>query len=74
MTFRYRPQRGDADDFNRRLTAAVQHNGRVFLSSTVINGAHTLRVAVLSATTHQDRIDTAIAVLQEKARAIEQEV
>jgi glutamate/tyrosine decarboxylase-like PLP-dependent enzyme len=72
VTFRYRPQRGDADEFNRRLTAAVQHDGRVFLSSTVIGGAHTLRVAVLSATTHKERIDVALEVLQEKARAIEE--
>ena len=28
VTFRYRPQRGDADEFNRRLTAAVQRAAR----------------------------------------------
>ncbi|HEX2140122.1 MAG TPA: pyridoxal-dependent decarboxylase [Woeseiaceae bacterium] len=70
VTYRYRPDRGDPDDFNRRLIAAVQDDGRVFLSSTSLQGRFTLRLAVLHFRTHLAEIDLALDLLQYHARRL----
>jgi isoaspartyl peptidase/L-asparaginase-like protein (Ntn-hydrolase superfamily) len=64
------PARGDADEFNRKLIGAVQRDGRIFMSSTMLDGKFTLRLAVLNVRTHRDTIDLAVEVLREKARAL----
>ncbi|MDQ3793821.1 MAG: pyridoxal-dependent decarboxylase [Actinomycetota bacterium] len=71
VTFRYLPRRGDPDAFNRHLIDAVQRDGRVFLSSTKIDGKFTLRMAVLSLRTHLETIELAIEVLRDKAKHLE---
>jgi aromatic-L-amino-acid/L-tryptophan decarboxylase len=72
VTFRYVPRNGDPNTFNRRLIDAVQRDGRIFVSSTMIDGRFTLRLAVLSLRTHLETVDLAIDILREKARQIEQ--
>jgi len=52
------------------LNHAVQQDGRVFLSSTLIDGKFTLRLAVLGFRAHMDTIDMAIEILEEKAKEI----
>jgi aromatic-L-amino-acid decarboxylase len=69
--FRYLPQRGDADAFNERLVHAIRKDGRVFLSSSQVDGRFILRVAVLSFRTHRDTIDLTIEILQRLARELE---
>ena len=71
VTYRYRPKRGDADEFNRRLLAAVQEDGRVFISSTLLDGRFTLRLAVLHFRTHLADVETALDVLQHYARKLQ---
>ncbi|HLF13992.1 MAG TPA: pyridoxal-dependent decarboxylase [Bacteroidota bacterium] len=71
VTYRYVPRRGDPDEFNERLAAEVRRDGRVFLSSTMLRGRFTLRLAVLSFRTHLDTIDLTIDILKEKAKMIE---
>jgi glutamate/tyrosine decarboxylase-like PLP-dependent enzyme len=73
VTYRYLPRRGDEDAFNRKLVEAVQRDGRVFISSTLLNGRFTLRLAVLHFRTHLDEVDLAIDVLQHYARKLERE-
>jgi glutamate/tyrosine decarboxylase-like PLP-dependent enzyme len=73
VTFRYLPRRGDPDAFNRRLIDAVQRDGRVFISSTKIDGKFTLRLAVLSLRTHLETVDLAVEILREKAEQIERD-
>jgi aromatic-L-amino-acid decarboxylase len=73
VAFRYLPTRGDPDAFNRKLIDAVQRDGRVFLSSTKIDGKFTLRAAILSLRTHLDTIEQAIEILREKAKQLEQD-
>lgn len=70
VTFRYRPRRGDANAFNQRLLAAVHDDGRVFITSTSIDGVFTLRLAVLNFRTHLDRIDYLLDLLRRKAREL----
>jgi aromatic-L-amino-acid decarboxylase len=71
VTYRYVPRRGDPDAFNERLVAEVRRDGRVFLSSTMLGGRFTLRLAVLSFRTHIETIDFTLRILEEKARLIE---
>ncbi|HLX12215.1 MAG TPA: aminotransferase class I/II-fold pyridoxal phosphate-dependent enzyme [Bacteroidota bacterium] len=71
VTYRYVPKKGDANKFNEQLVKEIHKDGRVFISSTVLNGNFTLRVAILCFRTHLDTIDLALKVLKEKARMIE---
>jgi glutamate/tyrosine decarboxylase-like PLP-dependent enzyme len=73
VTYRAIPRRGDSDDFNRRLLEAVVKDGRIFISSTVLDGAYTLRLAILAHQTHLDTVELAIEILKEKAKQIEYE-
>ncbi|GGK71372.1 aspartate aminotransferase family protein [Rufibacter glacialis] len=73
VIFRYLPAAGlEANEFNQNLIKAVQSDGRVFLSSTLLNGVFMLRLAILSFRTHQDTIDLALEILLEKAQQLEQ--
>lgn len=67
VTYRYEPPRGAADDFNRRLLAAVQHDGRVFISSTLLDGRFTLRLAVLHFRTHLQEVELTLDLLHHYA-------
>jgi aromatic-L-amino-acid/L-tryptophan decarboxylase len=67
VTYRYVPKRGDANDFNERLVKEIQRDGRIFLSSTMLDGKFTLRLAVLSFRTHLTTIDLTLQILKEKA-------
>ena len=64
--FRYLPTNGDADDFNQNLIKAIQDDGRIFLSSTTINGVFWIRVAVLIFRTHLKHVDLLLEIIQEK--------
>ena len=70
VTYRYIPKRGNADDFNERLVKAVQNDGRVFISSTMLDGKFTLRLAVLSFRTHLATIDLLLEILKEKVKLL----
>lgn len=71
VTYRYVPQKGDANKFNKRLVEEVQKDGRIFISSTLLDGKYTLRLACLSFRTHLNTIDTLLAVLKEKVKLLE---
>ena len=71
VTYRYLPEKGHADDFNRRLLEAVAADGRVVISSTEINGAYTLRLAVLHYRSHLDDVDHVLEVLTREAARLE---
>jgi aromatic-L-amino-acid decarboxylase len=71
-TFRYVPARGDADAFNERLVRALREDGRVFLTSTQVDGRFTIRMAALAFRTHLDTIDLTLDLLRQKAHALAQ--
>ena len=71
VTYRYVPASGDANAFNRRLLEAVLQDGRVFISSTRLNGQFVLRLAVLHYRTHRDTIDYLLDLLQASAARLE---
>ncbi len=70
VTFRYVPERGDADEFNQRLVQAIHRDGRVFLSSSVIDDRFILRLAILVYRSHLEDVDLVIEVLRENVAAL----
>lgn len=66
VTFRYRPKSGDANEFNKKLVNEIQRDGKVFLSSTMLDGKFVIRLAVLAFRTHLDTIDLAIDIIKNK--------
>ncbi len=70
VAFRYVPERGDADEFNRRLAEAIRDDGRIFLSTTTLDDVYTLRMAILGYHTHLKDIDIALEVIEEKSREL----
>jgi aromatic-L-amino-acid/L-tryptophan decarboxylase len=71
VIYRWLPETGDANDFNRRLLEAVVADGRVFISSTMLNGEYTLRFACLAFRTHLDTVDLLLSILRQKAAELE---
>jgi aromatic-L-amino-acid decarboxylase len=67
VAFRYRPERGDAEEFNRRLLERINASRRVFLSSTMIEGRFVIRACIVSFRTHRDRIEEAAAIIKRAA-------
>ena len=63
MIYRYVPKSGDADEFNLNIIEEVKKDGKVFLSSTRLNGKVWLRLAVLSFRTHKSTIDYTLEIL-----------
>lgn len=63
--FRYRPENGDPDEANRRLVDRIHSDGRVFLSSTVIEDAVWMRLATLHFRTHLPTIERTLRLLRE---------
>ncbi len=63
MLWRFVPQNGDANAYNEALLNAVKKDGRVFVSSTTLNGIFWIRLAVLSFRTHKHTIDILLEVV-----------
>ncbi|WP_327086524.1 aminotransferase class V-fold PLP-dependent enzyme [Nonomuraea sp. NBC_01738] len=67
VTFRWIPANASpttTDAYNADLLDRVNASGRVFLSSTRVNGHYMLRLAIVSHRTHRDRIDEALTILK----------
>lgn len=65
VLYRYLPTAGDANEFNQRLIQRVHEDGRVFLSSTRIDGTFYLRLACLSFRTHLSTIEKCLDMLRD---------
>ena len=72
--FRYCPTRGNPNEFNQKLIQAIQHDGRIFLSSTKMNGEVFLPLTVLGFSAHLETIELALEILRQKAKEIESNV
>ena len=70
VTYRYLPQRGDANAFNEQLAKKIQQDGRIFISSTRLGHKFILRLAISSFRTHLTDIDEAIDALQWTAKKL----
>jgi len=72
VIYRYDPPGKDANTFNQALTKAVQKDGTIFISSTLIDGVFWLRLAVLCFRTHLREIKLLLNILdREKNKLLE---
>jgi aromatic-L-amino-acid decarboxylase len=69
-TYRYLPDSGDANAFNQALLDEIHRDGRVFVSSTMLDGKFVLRLAVLAFRTHLETVDVTLEMLEQKAGAL----
>jgi aromatic-L-amino-acid decarboxylase len=58
--------------FNERLLNEVQNDGRIFISSTMLDSKFILRLAALSFRTHKSHIDLLLKILKEKVKILEE--
>jgi len=73
VTYRWAPPGVDlehANRLNQAIVDGVRRDGRVFISSTMLDGRFTLRMAVVAFRTHRRTIDLALRVLREQVRAL----
>src|SRR6266542_871367 len=71
VAFRYRPSKGDAEEFNRRLLGWINASKRIFLSSTMIEGRFIIRACILSHRTHRDRVEEAAEIIRSAAAELD---
>ena len=71
VTYRWVPRSGSANAFNQALAEETHRDGRVFLSSTTVDGKFLLRMAALAFRTHLDTVDLALDVLREAVARLE---
>ena len=67
IALRLKGEGGSADALTEELHRRVNARGRVFLSSTRLDGHYILRICVLSFRTHLDRVKDAVDALKEEA-------
>ncbi len=70
VTYRFIPPKGNPNVFNKKLLKAVQGDGRVFISSTLLDGKFILRFACLSFRTHRSTVDKLLEVLKAEVRRL----
>ncbi|HET9039136.1 MAG TPA: pyridoxal-dependent decarboxylase [Gemmatimonadales bacterium] len=73
VTYRWAPpgaSPAEVDRLNQAIVDGVRRDGRVFLSSTLLDGRFTLRMAALAFRTHRRTIDLALRVLREQVAAL----
>lgn len=71
VTFRFQPVSGDSDTASKALMAAIREDGRVFLTSTTIAGRFTIRMAILTYSTHLEDVELALQIIKECAATID---
>lgn len=64
MIYRAIPPSGDINLYNKQLVELLHQDGRVFISSTVLQGQVWLRLALLSFRTSRYHIDTLLDMIQ----------
>jgi glutamate/tyrosine decarboxylase-like PLP-dependent enzyme len=68
--FRYIPKSKNPNAFNKKLVNEIHKDGRVFLSSTHLNGIVYLRLAVLNFRTHLEEVELILSVVRDKIQEI----
>jgi aromatic-L-amino-acid decarboxylase len=69
VTFRYLPHGQESDLANRQLLQAVHDDGKVFITSTKVEGKFTLRLALLNFRTHRETVDYLLNLLRTLTRS-----
>ena len=61
--YRFVPAERDSNDFNLELLEKIKRDGRIFVSSTILNDQVWLRIAILNFRTHLDLVDLYLKIL-----------
>jgi aromatic-L-amino-acid decarboxylase len=72
VTFRWAPPGAsleEANSINQAIVDSMRKDGRIFISSTMIDGRFTLRMVALSFRTHRKTIDLTLQILREQVAA-----
>ena len=69
--FRYVSDQANPNTVNERLLESIKEDGRIFLSSTMINGQFWIRVAVLVFRSHIKQVDLLLTIIKEKIKDLE---
>jgi aromatic-L-amino-acid decarboxylase len=72
--YRYIPQTGDPNEFNQQIVNYVVNDGRVFISSTTLDGVFWIRIAILSFRTHLSIVDTYITLLESAVKNLQKAI
>jgi len=70
VSYRFVPKNGDANTFNKRLMEEIVKDGRVFISSTMLEDRFMLRLSVVSFRTHLSQINILLGLLKEKTQGL----
>lgn len=70
FTWRFSEDEERNNDYNRKLLEEILKDGRVFLSSTVLNDKFVIRVAILSFRTKLETIDLCIEVIEKAKQTV----
>jgi len=70
IAFRYHPQKGNVDTFNRQLLEKIVKSQKLFLSSTLLDGEFVIRVCILSFRTHQTEVEEAFEIIKNAAKKL----
>lgn len=65
VLFRYVPEEGDANAYNRALVKALLKDGRIYISTTTIEDNYYLRLAVGAYRTHLEDIELCLQIFKE---------
>jgi glutamate/tyrosine decarboxylase-like PLP-dependent enzyme len=65
VLFRYMPKEGDPNEYNRALVKALLKDGRIYISTTTIEGNYYLRLAVCVYRTHLKDVELCLQILKE---------
>lgn len=71
IPFRYGFRSRDAEEGNRALLERINASGRVFLSSTMLDGRFTLRMCILSHRSHADRVEECVEIIRRSAAELD---
>jgi len=64
VAFRLELKGQESDVLNKTILDYIQQDGRIFISSTILDNKLTLRAAILSFRTHQQEIDLLLSLLK----------
>jgi len=64
VLFRYIPGEGDANEYNQALVKALLKDGRIYISTTTIEGNYYLRMAVGVYRTHLQDVEICLQILK----------
>jgi len=68
--FRYVPEEGDADEFNKKLLEKIRDDGHIFLSATRIDSIYYIRAAVMSFRTHLKQIEEVLQTIRDNVEVV----